>query len=73
MNCVGEAMRCDGQIPGQTEIENSLHGFGEARERGLSTGERKMLHSAKQILISELVVATKLDYDGIEERLNAAL
>ena len=42
-------------------------------ERGLSTGERKMLHSAKQILISELVVATKLDYDGIEERLNAAL
>ena len=42
-------------------------------ERGLSTGERKMLHSAKQILISELVVATKLDYDGIEKRLNAAL
>lgn len=42
-------------------------------ERGLSTGERKMLHSSKQILISELVVATKLDYDGIEERLNAAL
>lgn len=42
-------------------------------ERGLSTGERKMLHSAKQILISELVVATKLDYDGIEKRLSAAL
>ena len=42
-------------------------------ERGLSTGERKMLHSAKQILISELVVATKLDYDGIEKRLNAVL
>ncbi len=42
-------------------------------ERGLSTGERKMLHSAKQILISELVVATKLDYDGIEKRLNASL
>ncbi len=42
-------------------------------ERGLSTGERKMLHSAKQILISELVIATKLDYDWIEQRLYASL
>lgn len=39
MNCVGEARRCDDQIPSQTEVENSLHGFGEARERGLSTVE----------------------------------
>ena len=29
-------------------------------ERGLSTGERKMLNSAKQILISELVLAKNL-------------
>lgn len=42
-------------------------------ERGLSTGERKMLHSAKQILISELVVATDTDYDKVEKRLYAAL
>lgn len=42
-------------------------------ERGLSTGERKMLHSAKQILISELVVATETDYDSVEKRLCAAL
>lgn len=42
-------------------------------ERGLSTGERKMLHSAKQILISELVVATDMDYDGVERRLCSAL
>ena len=42
-------------------------------ERGLSTGERKMLHSAKQILISELVIATDMDYDGVEKRLCAAL
>lgn len=42
-------------------------------ERGLSTGERKMLHSAKQILISELVIATQLDYDWIEQRLYASL
>ncbi len=42
-------------------------------ERGLSTGERKMLHSAKQILISELVIATDSDYDKVEKRLYAAL
>lgn len=42
-------------------------------ERGLSTGERKMLHSAKQILISELVIATEMDYEGVEQRLYASL
>lgn len=42
-------------------------------ERGLSTGERKMLHFAKQILISELVIATETDYDGVEQRLYASL
>ncbi len=42
-------------------------------ERGLSTGERKMLHSAKQILISELVVATETNYESVEKRLCAAL
>lgn len=41
--------------------------------RGLSTGERKMLHFAKQILISELVVALELDYDDVEHRLYEAL
>jgi CarD family transcriptional regulator len=38
------------------------------REKGLSTGERKMLHSAKQILISEIVMAKCLDYQEIESR-----
>ncbi len=42
-------------------------------ERGLSTGERKMLHSAKQILISELVLSKKCSYEEIEERLSAAV
>ena len=42
-------------------------------ERGLSTGERKMLHSAKQILISELVLSQDLSYDVVEERINRAL
>ena len=40
--------------------------------RGLSTGERKMLHSAKQILISEFVLCLQSSYDEVEERLNRA-
>ncbi len=42
-------------------------------QRGLSTGERKMLHSAKQILISELVLSQDLSYETVEERINRAL
>lgn len=41
--------------------------------RGLSTGERKMLHSARQILISELVLAQCSSYEEVEERINLAL
>ncbi len=41
--------------------------------RGLSNGERKMLHSAKQILISELVLSQCSSYDEIEARINCAL
>ncbi len=37
--------------------------------RGLSTGERKMLHSAKQILISEIVLCLDCSYTEAEERL----
>ncbi len=33
------------------------------REKGLSTGERKMLDSAKEILISELILAQSWDRD----------
>ncbi len=41
--------------------------------RGLSNGERKMLHSAKQILISELVLSQSCTYEEMEERINKAL
>ena len=41
--------------------------------RGLSNGERKMLHSAKQILISELVFSQSSSYEEIEDRINRAL
>jgi CarD family transcriptional regulator len=37
------------------------------RVRGLSTGERKMLNSAKQILISELVLAKNLPPCEVED------
>ena len=40
------------------------------RLRGLSTGERKMLNSAKQILISELVLAKGADQIEIEVIIN---
>ena len=42
-------------------------------QRGLSTGERKMLHTAKQILISELVLSQNLPYEAVEESINRAL
>lgn len=42
-------------------------------ERGLSTGERKMLHSAKRILISEIVLSQSTSYEEVEARINRAL
>ena len=42
-------------------------------DRGLSTGERKMLHSAKQILISELVLSQDASYEDMERRVNTAM
>lgn len=42
-------------------------------DRGLSTGERKMLHSAKQILISEIVLSRSITYEEVEAQINTAL
>lgn len=42
-------------------------------DRGLSTGERKMLHSAKQILISEIVLSQNTSYEDVEARINGAM
>ena len=42
-------------------------------EKGLSTGERKMLRSARQILISEIVMTKNADYDEVEQQLDQAL
>ncbi|MGI6609590.1 MAG: CarD family transcriptional regulator [Limnochordia bacterium] len=43
------------------------------REKGLSTGERKMLDSAKQILVSELVLAQDSSRDEVEAMLQGLL
>lgn len=42
-------------------------------DRGLSTGERKMLHSAKQILISEIVLSESSSYEDVEKRICIAI
>lgn len=43
------------------------------RERGLSTGERKMLENARQILISELVLAQDMTEEQVEAQLGEVL
>lgn len=40
------------------------------REKGLSTGEKKMLVSAKQMLVSEIALSTNRDGKGIQEYLD---
>ncbi|MCD7829635.1 MAG: CarD family transcriptional regulator [Clostridiales bacterium] len=41
--------------------------------KALSTGERKMLHSAKQILISEVVLCQHVSFESVEERIFRAV
>lgn len=41
--------------------------------KGLSTGERKMLHQAKQLLVSEIVLSKNITYEEIEQELDKAL
>ena len=43
------------------------------RKRGLSNGERKMLHTARQILLSELVLAEDSGYEEVERRVERAM
>ena len=39
------------------------------KEKGLSTGEKKMLNNAKQILVSELVLAEHANQEEVEEQI----
>jgi CarD family transcriptional regulator len=43
------------------------------KERKLSTGEKKMLTNAKQILISEIVLVENIDPESAEEIVNSAV
>ena len=43
------------------------------KEKGLSTGERKMLNSARQILVSELVLAKGINQIEVESIINTNL
>jgi len=43
------------------------------KERGLSTGERKLLSSSRQILISELMLAKEVSSEEIEHIINRSL
>lgn len=47
-------------------VRNLLH---RDKEKGLSTGERKMLENARQILISEMVLAQDKEEKQIETML----
>ena len=42
-------------------------------KRSLSTGERKMLHNAKQIMISEIVLVEHVAYQDAESRIDRAM
>ena len=42
------------------------------REKGLSSGERKMLENARQILLSEVVLVTELEEDKAQSLLDGA-
>lgn len=41
------------------------------KAKGLSTGERKMLSNAKQILISELVISKQTTYEAVDTELKS--
>jgi CarD family transcriptional regulator len=43
------------------------------KQKGLSTGERKMLNSAKQMLISEIVLVVGRDPEEAEELIEEAV
>lgn len=43
------------------------------KEKKLSTGEKKMLSNAKQILISEIILVKGIDHDAAEQMINSAV
>ncbi len=60
----GDLLKVAAVVKGLTQRDN---------KRGLSTGERKMLHTARQILISEIVLSKSQTYEAVEQALDTAL
>ena len=57
-----------------TEVARVVKGLAlRDTDRGLSTGERKMLHTARQILLSELVLSEQGPYEEVEARVDRAI
>ncbi|MCL6479177.1 MAG: CarD family transcriptional regulator [Peptococcaceae bacterium] len=59
-----------GDIYEVAEVVRNL--INREKEKGLSSGERKMLENARQILISELVLATELEEDRAQSLIDSA-
>ncbi|MCL2859455.1 MAG: CarD family transcriptional regulator [Oscillospiraceae bacterium] len=51
-------------------VRNLSH---KQKSRSLSTGEKKMLLNAKQILVSEIVLADQMDKDAVEELVDSKI
>ena len=51
-------------------VRNLSH---KQKNRSLSTGEKKMLLNAKQILVSEIVLAAQMDKDAVEELVDSKI
>ena len=68
-------MRLDLSVSGDLlEVARVIKGLmWRDREKGLSNGERKMLHSAKQILVSEVVLVEGHTYPDAEQRIEQAM
>lgn len=60
-----------GDLMETARVFKSLHK--RNHEKTLSAGERKMLHSAKQILVSELMVALQKDAQDMEQMIYDAI
>ncbi len=65
-----EKMR-SGDICAVAEVVRNL--YRRDRQKGLSTGERKMLDNAKQILLSEIILARDMGEDQASHIVDAAL
>ena len=59
-----------GDVPQVALVFNSL--LLRERERGLSTAEKKMMTTAKQIILSELILARDIEREEAEDILNDA-